>query len=685
MTARTASSSNSYMVSSQSAERHIELSALDQQRAAKSLTRTSWLIVGLFAAMALTFWLAPTARLAGHLRMLRVARLAFVVEFLTLAGLVIALRRRLGAETRRMATNLELLVKQNARLAEQNTELEEQSELQQTQALELESQTAELEARAEALEATNISLQEHERRQQELADQLRLLTSRLGEAQHVAHLGYWEIDSGSGQVFWSDEMYRLAGLEPNGGQPPTDRFLDTVHPEDRERMHAVASNALAELREFTEQYRIVLPGQPTRIVQSRARVVVDVLGKKKLIGTVQDITERSQLETQLRQAQKMDAIGKLAGGVAHDFNNVLTVIEGYTSLLLTNHPATDPEDEDRGYIEQIRDAARRAAALTRQLLAFSRQQVLQPRVVNVNETLSGVEVMLRRLIGENIEFHTELAKELDLVKADPGQLGQVLVNLVVNARDAMPTGGVLTIETANVMLDHSYTWRRPDQPAGPHVMLAVTDTGVGIPAEDIDRIFDPFFTTKEAGKGTGLGLSTVHGIVEQSGGHIWVYSEPGRGTSFKVYLPRSNETGGPEVRADGTESTRRGDETVLLVEDDAVVRKMTARVLRRAGYVVIEASDGLEALRMCSDPETQFSLVLSDMVMPALGGRDLATHVARLRPGVPTLLMSGYTRDAMVHSAEMSATESFIEKPFTPDTLAAKVRDVLDRAAAARA
>jgi two-component system cell cycle sensor histidine kinase/response regulator CckA len=287
------------------------------------------------------------------------------------------------------------------------------------------------------------------------------------------------------------------------------------------------------------------------------------------------------------------------------------------------------------------------------------------------------------LIGENIEFHTQLAGDVDLVKADPSQLEQVLVNLVVNARDAMPNGGVLTIETANVMLDHSYTWRRPNQPSGPHVMLAVTDTGVGIPAEDIERIFDPFFTTKEPGKGTGLGLSTVHGIVEQSGGHIWVYSEPGRGTSFKVYLPRSDDVGASDARAERPESPRVGSETVLLVEDDPVVRKMTARVLKRAGYTVIEASDGLEALRLCNSPETQFNLVVSDMVMPALGGRDLANHVSRLRPGIPTLLMSGYTRDAMVHSG-MSATEAFIEKPFTPDALTAKVREVLDRAVAAR-
>ncbi|HWH53750.1 MAG TPA: ATP-binding protein [Gemmatimonadaceae bacterium] len=672
------------MVSSHTAERHIELSALDQQRANRSLARASWLIVGLFAAMALTFWLAPAARVNGHLRILRIARLAFVLEFFALIGLVVVLRRRLGAQIRRVADHLDLLIKQNARLVESNTELEEQAELQQTQALELESQTAEIETRAAALEATNASLQASERRQQQLADELRLLSGRLTEAQHVANLGYWEIDSDTGKVFWSEEMYRLAGLEPDVGMPPTDRFLMAVHPEDRERMHAVASNAIAELREFTEQYRIVLPGQPTRIVQSKGRLVVDAVGRRKLVGTVQDITERLQLETQLRQAQKMDAIGKLAGGVAHDFNNVLTVIEGYTTLLLANHPADNPKDEDRAYIEEVRDAARRAAALTRQLLAFSRQQVLQPRVLSVNETLSGVEVMLRRLIGENIEFHTQLAGEVDFVKADPSQLEQVLVNLVVNARDAMPNGGVLTIETANVVLDHSYTWKRPNQPSGPHVMLAVTDTGIGIPAEDIDRIFDPFFTTKEAGKGTGLGLSTVHGIVEQSGGHVWVYSEPGRGTSFKVYLPRSNETDSGDKRTERTESARVGSETVLLVEDDPVVRKMTARVLKRAGYTVIEASDGLEALRMCNNPDTQFNLVLSDMVMPALGGRDLANHVSRLRPGIPTLLMSGYTRDAVLHSAGMSATEAFIEKPFTPDTLTAKVREVLDRAASQR-
>ena len=315
------------------------------------------------------------------------------------------------------------------------------------------------------------------------------MNRRLAEAQHVAQLAYWEIDSATGDVYWSDEMYRLAGLEVGIQPPPTDRFLQVVHPDDRERIQGIADGAIRDLSEFTEQYRLVPPDGPIRIVQSKGRLVVDDAHDRKLVGTVQDISDRVQLETQLLRSQKMDAIGQLAGGVAHDFNNMLTVIEGYTGLLLAGRPR---DDADRPHIEEISGAARRAATLTRQLLAFSRQQVLQPRVLSVNDTVTGIEKMLVRLIGEHIEFFTNLDPEADPVNADPGQLEQVLMNLAVNARDAMNHGGVLTIETANVFLDAEFTKHHPSVRPGHYVSLAASRLGnrhrAGEPRPDLRAV-----------------------------------------------------------------------------------------------------------------------------------------------------------------------------------------------------
>jgi two-component system cell cycle sensor histidine kinase/response regulator CckA len=511
-----------------------------------------------------------------------------------------------------------------------------------------------------------------------LTDELRHTTRRLSVAQHVAQLGYWEIDPATGMVYWSEEMYHLADLDPSIKPPPTDRFLQRIHIEDRIHMEDVAAAAIANQAEFSEQYRIVRPNGKVRTVQAHGRVIDDGDGRR-MIGTVQDITDRTQLETQLRQSQKMEAVGQLAGGIAHDFNNLLTVIEGYSSLLLSTPP---DEPTDTTAVIEIRDAARRAAALTRQLLVFSRQQVQTPRAINLNDALRGVESMLRRLIGEHIDFRTVLDPAVGLVRADPGQIELVLMNLAVNARDAMEDGGRLTIETANVVLDAHHAQRHPIKKPGPHVMLAVSDTGTGIPPGVLDHIFEPFFTTKAVGSGTGIGLATVHSIVHQADGHIWVYTEPGRGTTFKVFFPLVAPDETAADTAPAVPVVPPGAETILLVEDDRALRAMTATMLRKAGYTVIEAVDGVQALKVASDLSQHLDLVVSDMVMPAMGGRALTTELNQRRPNVPVLLMSGYTRDTILHTSGASTAGLFIEKPFTPEAMLRKVRDVLDRGVA---
>jgi signal transduction histidine kinase len=385
--------------------------------------------------------------------------------------------------------------------------------------------------------------------------------------------------------------------------------------------------------------------------------------------------ELSQAQDQLRQAQKMEAVGRLAGGVAHDFNNLLTAITGYSDLLMSDLAEGDPRRAD---LEQIKHAADRAAGLTRQLLAFSRRQVLQPRVLDLNVVITDVEKMLRRVIGEDIDLVTIPGSALGRVKADPGQLDQVILNLAVNARDAMPEGGKLTIETANVELDGAYALRHIAVRPGPYVMLAVSDTGCGMDAEILARLFEPFFTTKEVGKGTGLGLATVYGIVTQSGGSISVYSEPGRGTTFKMYLPRVKEAVETRVVVASPDTPVRGSETILVVEDEEAVRSLARLVLERKGYTVLEARHGTEALRVSERHEGPIALVLTDLVMPGLGGRELAGRLATVRPDTKVLYMSGYTDNAIVHQGVLDAGAAFLSKPFTPDALARKVREVLD-------
>jgi signal transduction histidine kinase len=380
---------------------------------------------------------------------------------------------------------------------------------------------------------------------------------------------------------------------------------------------------------------------------------------------------------QLLQAEKMQAIGRLAGGVAHDFNNVLTIVMGYAQQMLDNENPTG--DSVHNGASQIITASNRAAALTRQLLAFGRKQVLQPSTLNLNTIIVDVDKMLRRLIHENVEIVTSPSPRLGSVKADRGQMEQVLLNLVINARDAMPEGGTLTIETGNVELDEAYAREHAGVNSGSYVMLAVSDTGEGMSAETLAHIFEPFFTTKEVSKGSGMGLATVYGIVQQSGGHVWVYSEPGRGSTFKVYLPRVESAAEPAARTPGSEPTIRGKETILVAEDDTQVRGLTVAILRACGYLVLEPENALEADRVCQQHPGHIDLLLTDVVMREMSGPDLARRLQKLHPQTKVLFMSGYIDNAIVHQGVLDAGIAFLAKPFTPSALAGKVRQVLDR------
>jgi two-component system cell cycle sensor histidine kinase/response regulator CckA len=388
-----------------------------------------------------------------------------------------------------------------------------------------------------------------------------------------------------------------------------------------------------------------------------------------------DISERKRLEEQVRQAQKMEAIGRLAGGVAHDFNNLLTIISGYTDMVLTT---LGPDSPMSGSLTEVQRAGERAASLTRQLLAFSRQQVLEPRVLDLNAIVTDTEKMLRRLIGEDVSLTTVLAPALGRIKADRGQLEQVIVNLVVNARDAMPNGGKVTIETANVDLDQACFRTRPEVQPGSYIVMAVSDTGHGMDEATKARIFEPFFTTKGLGKGTGLGLATVYGIVKQSGGCIYVYSEPGLGSTFKVYLPSVEDKISSGKSSQGSKVPLLGKETILLVEDEAAVRAVTRHALQSFGYTVLEARDGPEAIRICQEYKPIIHLLVSDVVMPEMGGRHLAERLATMIPRLKVLYLSGYTDDAIVRHGTLQEGTAFLQKPFTPKALANKVREVLD-------
>ncbi|GMV40288.1 MAG: hypothetical protein AMXMBFR64_20040 [Myxococcales bacterium] len=510
--------------------------------------------------------------------------------------------------------------------------------------------------------------------------------SLLNSVERLSRVGGWEWDVEKQTVSWTDETWRIHGLERVGSSDASrellDRSLACFDPAAQPRVR----EALQRCEELGEPFD--LEGGFTSAAGKRLWVrttAVPIRGESgkvdRVVGNIMDVTtrkaadqERRHLEDQLRQSMKMDAIGKLAGGVAHDFNNQLTVILNYADMALLH--VTD--ERVRRLLTEVVNAGQRSAALTRQLLAFSRKQALELKPVDVNQCASNLEKMLRRVLGEDVHLRLDLAPDLGLTLADAGQIDQVLMNLVINARDAMPTGGTLTIETSNAELDPSQGERQVDVAPGPYVMLSVTDTGVGMDEDTRARIFEPFFTTKPAGKGTGLGLSIVYGIVRQCGGHIHVRSEPGRGACFQILLPReltavvaASEVTAPPAQVGGSE-------TILVVEDDAAVRELTAEVLRAAGYNVLVAASGDEAQPAAEAHDGDIHLLLTDVVLPGLGGTALAAHLTEARPGIKVLFMSGYSDMTVIHDAVAADAVRLIPKPFTVTQLAQTVRATLD-------
>ncbi len=455
-------------------------------------------------------------------------------------------------------------------------------------------------------------------------------------------------------------------------------FLDAIHPEDREAIRAgVERQARGNYESSGSEYRIIRPDGSIRWIRAHPFPVRNERGEiYRIAGIAEDITENKLAEEQLRQAQKMEAIGQLAGGVAHDFNNLLMLIGGYSELMTAQLREDDPL---RNNLVEIQKATGRATSLTKQLLAFSRKQVLKPEVLDLNHVVAETEQMLGRLIRENIELTINVAPNLGRVRADRVQIEQVVMNLAINARDAMPKGGKLTVETSNIQLSESYRDRHGMVEAGSYVMLAVSDNGEGMDERTKARVFDPFFTTKEKGRGTGLGLSTVYGIVKQSGGYIWVYSEPGQGTTFKIYLPRVPEEveSVPVERQAGGEALR-GSETILLVDDDEAVRRLSRDFLEREGYRVIEARNGQEALWGSEHHAGVIHLMMTDVVMPGMSGQELAEKLGSSRPELKVLYMSGYTDAAIVHHGVLDEGKAFLQKPFALQVLAEKLRAVLD-------
>jgi PAS domain S-box-containing protein len=453
--------------------------------------------------------------------------------------------------------------------------------------------------------------------------------------------------------------------------------LEMVHTDDREAFNQEIERVRRSKSPFQLEYRVRKKDGSYVEVEDRGYFTsTESLTASRMVGFVADISERKKLEEQFRQAQKMEAVGQLAGGIAHDFNNLLGVIIGFCDLLAGRIQGNEKALKQ---LSQIRKAGDSAATLTRQLLAFSRKQVLEPRVLDLNSIISEHGRMLERLIGEDITLVTLNEADLGQVKADPGQIEQVILNLVVNARDAMPKGGKLTIETTNVFLDEGYARTHVGVTPGHYVMLAVSDTGIGMDANTRIRIFEPFFTTKKLG--TGLGLATVYGIVKQSDGNIWVYSEPGKGTTFKAFFPRVDaDVDTASDGALGEEAPRPGSETILLVEDSESLRSVAREFLEHAGYKVLEALNEADAVRIAADGRTEIDLLLTDVVMPAMSGREVAEQVTRHHPGAKILYVSGYTDDAIVHHGVLEDGVSLLSKPFAGVTLIRKVRQVLDSA-----
>ncbi|HEY1661432.1 MAG TPA: ATP-binding protein [Verrucomicrobiae bacterium] len=554
-----------------------------------------------------------------------------------------------------------------------------------TEMLSVAERQAKLEDLNETIERTvaertaELTRENSERRQTEI--ELRESQAQLGKAQQIARLGSWEWDLVANKVSWSEETRRLYGHRPEDAGFSMETCLERVHPGDIARVKEIMAESMRTYQPFICDHRIVLPNGTERTIQGRGEIVVNGDNQPiKMLGTVQDITEAKNAEMALRrseeklqQSQKMEAVGRLAGGIAHDFNNLLTVIGGYSAMSLQTMEANHPLQKN---ITEIQKAAERAGSLTGQLLAFSRKQMLQPRVLQLNEVLRNMEKMLRRLIGEDVQLSTTFDPALGHVKADPGQIEQVIMNLAINARDAMPRGGKLTIHTSNVRVDEKSNYRNRTMGIGEYVLIAVTDNGVGMTSEIKSHLFEPFFTTKGLGKGTGLGLATCYGIICQSEGDIRVYSEPNSGTTFRIYLPRTDAPLDSTASPDSAQLPP-GTESILLVEDDPAVRRLATVILGNCGYKIQESNNAFEALSLVKR-NPRFDLVISDVIMPQMSGKELCDQIKGSFPHIRILLMSGYTDDALAHHGVLDEGLHFLEKPFSPAKLARKVREVLD-------
>jgi two-component system cell cycle sensor histidine kinase/response regulator CckA len=450
---------------------------------------------------------------------------------------------------------------------------------------------------------------------------------------------------------------------------------EIIHPDYREQTRDCLQETLAGDNSKTIECKMInMDGKPVNVRINSSRLKDKNGQTAGVICIVENITERKRLEEQLLMSQKMEAVGRLAGGIAHDFNNMLTAIIGYSEIALRAH---NRDDVISSYINEIRNAGERASSLTQQLLAFSRKQVMQPKILLINNLIGNLEKMIGRLIGEDIELKLNLNPEAGRIKADPGQIEQVIMNLAINARDALLFGGKLIIETDNVDLNEEYGQGYFEFKKGAYVMIAVTDNGAGMDKETVSHIFEPFFTTKDKNKGTGLGLSTVYGIVKQSGGYIWVYSEKGKGTSFKVYFPRIEESVEPDIKREISAKSLNGTETLLVVEDEDMVREIITNTLNRYSYNVLVAKGPDEAFRLCDRNKGQINMLITDVIMKGMSGRDLAKKLNRRYPRMKILYISGYTDDIIIHHGILDPGINFMQKPFTPLTLAQKVRDVL--------
>jgi PAS domain S-box-containing protein len=541
--------------------------------------------------------------------------------------------------------------------------------------------------RTQELVSTNMALVKEIADRKGAEEALRLSEARLNKAQEIAHVGSWELDLTTDRLTWSDETYRIFGLEPKAFRATYQAFLDAVHPDDRSGVDAAYSGSLREGKDTYEvEHRVVQKSTgEIRHVHEKCEHFRDASHRIiRSVGMVHDITERKgaeeereKLQAQFLQAQKMESVGRLAGGVAHDFNNMLGVILGHAELaqfgLAPGSPLYD-------HLQQIHIAAHRSADLTRQLLAFARKQTIAPKVLNLNDAVAGMLKMFRRLIGEDIDLAWIPGKDLWPVKVDPAQIDQVLANLCVNARDAIAGVGKVTLETDKTTFDEAYCTDHKGFLPGRYVMLSVSDDGCGMSKEVLDHVFEPFYTTKSVGQGTGLGLATVYGIVKQNDGFINVYSEPGRGTTFKIYLPSFAGEFMQTREIAAVEPPQGQGEKVLLVEDEAAILSMGQVMLERMGYSVLTAGTPREAIRLAEAHPGRIHLLITDVVMPEMDGRELAARIRGVKPGIKYLFMSGYTANVIAHRGVLDEGVQFIQKPFSIQDLALKVRRALEEA-----